>query len=175
MDEVTETLSEAEPDPYSITREMALKALDQRAYGRAELGEYLRRKGAPAEVVEQLLDRFADVGLVDDAALASQWVESRHRVRKLPRRALVAELRRKGLDEDVIAAAVAPVDGDAEACVARELARTKARSLSGQPYEVALRRLVGTLGRRGFSGELAWSAAKSALQERGIADPAVGT
>jgi len=155
-----------EPDPYSVTREMALKALDRRAYGRAELGSYLQRKGAADEVIERVLDRFEQVGLLDDAAFANQWVESRHRGRKLPRRALVAELRRKGLDDDVIAGAVAAIDHDAEADAALQLATAKARALAGQPYDVALRRLVGTLGRRGFSGDLAWRTAKQVLAER---------
>lgn len=165
-------LAQVEPDPYSVTREMALKALDRRAYGRAELGGYLHGKGATEEVIERVLDRFEQVGLLDDASFASQWVESRHRGRKLPRRALVAELRRKGLDEDVITDAVAAIDHDSEAAAARQLATVKARSLAGQPYEVALRRLVGALGRRGFSAELAWRTAKQALAERPDAESA---
>lgn len=160
----------ADADPYSVTREMALRALDRRAYGRAELGGYLKRKGAAEEVVERVLDRFEQVGLLDDAAFAGQWVESRHRERRLPRRALMAELRRKGLDEDVIAAAVAAIDQDAEQTAARALAQAKVRSLAGQPYDVALRRLVGALGRRGFSGDLAWRTAKEALADRSDAD-----
>ncbi len=81
---------------------------------------------------------------------------------------------RKGLDVDVIAEAVAPIDRDAEARVAAELAAAKARSLAGQPYEIALRRLVGVLGRRGFAGDLAWQAAKEALSERPDVDLEMG-
>ena len=109
-----------------------------------------------------------------NAAFAKQWVDSRYRGRKLPRRTLVAELHRKGLDADVIAEAVAPIDRDAEARVAAELAAAKARSLAGQPYEIALRRLVGVLGRRGFAGDLAWQAAKEALSERPDVDLEMG-
>lgn len=174
MDAVDGAWPQDEPDAHSITREIALKALDRRAYGRAELGQYLLRKGACADVVERVLDRLAEVGLIDDEAYANLWVESRHRGRKLPRRALVAELRRKGLDEDIIASAVAPIDRDAEALAARALAHAKARAVTGQPYEVALRRLVGTLGRRGFTGEMAWAAAKEALMERGDVEPEMG-
>lgn len=155
-----------DPDPYSITREIALKALDRRAYGRAELGQYLARKGADEQIIERVLDRFTEVGLIDDAAFAGQWVEQRHRSRKLPRRALIAELRRKGLDSEVIDEAVATIDGDAEAQAAAELAASKVRGLRAQPYDVALRRLVGVLGRRGFSPQLSWQAAKQALADR---------
>ena len=74
----------------------------------------------------------------------------------------------------MIAEAVAPIDRDAEARVAAELAAAKARSLAGQPYEIALRRLVGVLGRRGFAGDLAWQAAKEALSERPDVDLEMG-
>lgn len=148
-----------------MSREIALRALDRRAYGRTELGRYLARKGATDEVIDRLLDRFEQVGLLDDEAFASQLVDARHRGRQLPRRALIAELRRKGLNEEVIADAVAPIDQEAEQRAALELARRKARSLSGLDYDVALRRLVGVLGRRGFSGELAWKTAKTVLNE----------
>ncbi len=164
-DEPDEATPEA--DPYSVTREIALKALDRRAYGRVELGQYLARKGAAEDVIEQVLERFESVGLIDDDAFAAQWVDSRHRGRKLPRRALVAELRRKGLDEEVIADAVAPIDGEAEWEAARQLARTKARGLQHQPDEVVLRRLVGVLGRRGFSSSMAWSVAREVVSDRG--------
>lgn len=160
-----------EPDPYSFTREIALRALDRRAYARAELAQYLARKGAPEDAIEQVLDRFVEVGLLDDAAFAEQWVEQRHQARKLPRRALVAELNRKGLDREVIEAAVAPIDRAAEYAAAAQLAANKARGLAGQPYEVALRRLVGVLGRRGFNGEIAWQTAKQALAEQRSSDP----
>ena len=167
---MTSDRRDADPDPYSVTREIALKALDRRAYARAELGDYLARKGAAVDVIGRVLDRFEEVGLIEDGAFASQWVESRHRVRRLPRRALVAELRRKGLEEDVINRAVSVVDQEAEARAARDLAEAKAGSVAGLPPDTALRRLVGMLGRRGFNGELAWSTAKDVLAERD--DPA---
>ena len=173
-DDSTRAGPDAEPDPYLVTKEIALKALDRRAYGRVELANYLARKGAPEEAVDRVLGRFEEVGLLDDAAFAKQWVDSRYRGRKLPRRTLVAELHRKGLDADVIAEAVAPIDRDAEARVAAELAAAKARSLAGQPYEIALRRLVGVLGRRGYAGDLAWQAAKEALSERPDVDLEMG-
>lgn len=144
---------------------MALKALDRRAWGRAELAAKLVTKGADPQIVEGVLDRLEEVGLINDADFAAQWVESRHRVRGLPANRLAVELRRKGLDEETIAQALAPIDRHAEATAAIELARSKARTLVGVERDKALRRLVGVLGRRGFSAELAWSTAKQALAE----------
>lgn len=142
---------------------MALKALDRRAYPRAELATKLVGKGAEAEVVAKVLDRLEELGLINDAEFASQWVESRHRVRGLPASRLRMELRRKGLDEELINQAVAAIDRDSEVTAALELAQSKARTLRGLDHDKALRRLVGVLARRGFSPELAWSSAKQVL------------
>lgn len=142
---------------------MALKALDRRAWGRAELAAHLLGKGADPQIVEGVLDRLTQVGLISDTQFAAQWVESRHRVRGLPAQRLAMELRRKGIDEEVIAEALAPIDRQAEAKAAMELARSKARAMAGVDHDKALRRLVGVLARRGFSADLAWSSAKQAL------------
>ena len=86
-DDSTRAGPDAEPDPYLVTKEIALKALDRRAYGRVELANYLARKGAPEDAVDRVLARFEEWPL-DDAAFAKQWVDSRYRGHKLPLRTL---------------------------------------------------------------------------------------
>lgn len=157
--------ADADADAYSVTREIALHALDRRAYSRAELADYLTRKGAKSGIIDEVLRRFEEVNLINDRAFANQWVDTRQRGRLLPRRTLVVELRRKGIDEEIIAEAVATVDRQLEEASALELARQKARNVRDQDEVVALRRIAGVLGRRGYSGELAWAAAKQALNE----------
>ena len=68
-----------------------------------------------------MLDRFTEVGLVDDAAFAATWVRSRHARRGLARRALAHELRRKGVDDETVAEAVDEIDADDEEAAARAL------------------------------------------------------
>lgn len=63
---------------------------------RKQLADALRKREIPDETAEEVLSRFEDVGLIDDAAFADAWVESRHRGRGLARRALVRELHTKG-------------------------------------------------------------------------------
>ncbi len=60
----------------------------------------LRRRGISAPVIERVLDRFTEVGLIDDQAYAEAYVRTKHQERALSRRALTAELRRKGVDDD---------------------------------------------------------------------------
>ena len=48
-----------------------------------------------------MLDRLAEVGLIDDQDFAEQWVRSRHANAGKGKRALASELRTKGIDDDV--------------------------------------------------------------------------
>ncbi len=74
-------------------------------------------------MVGPVLDRFDEVGLVDDASYAEMIVRTRHAERGLSRRAIAVELRRRGIDEDVAADALEQVDGDDERQAALVLAR----------------------------------------------------
>jgi hypothetical protein len=84
----------------AIAREICLRLLTDRARTRQELASALARKGVPAEAAAEVLDRFGEVGLIDDAAFAGQWVRSRTRHRGLGRRAIAVELRRKGVADE---------------------------------------------------------------------------
>lgn len=126
----------------------------------------MARKGVPAEASERVLDRFTEVGLIDDAAFAEAWVESRHHGRRLGRRALAAELRRKGIDDELAADALSAVSMDDEVVAAQALVARKLRSMSNVPRDVATRRLVSMLGRKGFSGSLSYRVVSEALATR---------
>ncbi|HET9186655.1 MAG TPA: regulatory protein RecX, partial [Acidothermaceae bacterium] len=110
---------------------------------RAQLADAMARRGVPEGVGVEVLDRFTEVGLIDDAAYAQAWVSSRQRTRGLAPRALAGELRQRGVAEPLIAEAVNAVDGDEVAAAARALVRRKARTMAGLPREVQLRRLSG--------------------------------
>jgi regulatory protein len=138
----------SEADPVAAAREIALRRLSVRARSRKELAQDLKTRDVPAEAAAVVLDRFAEVGLIDDAAFAEQWVESRGHRSGAAR--LRQELRLKGVAEEHIAEAIAGRD-DADLRNARELASRKAASLRGLDLVVRQRRLTAFLGRRGFS------------------------
>ncbi|HWC35658.1 MAG TPA: regulatory protein RecX [Mycobacteriales bacterium] len=116
----------------------------------------MARRGVPEEAVERVLDRFTEVGLIDDTAFAQAWVDSRHHGRGLGRRALAAELRRRGVDDDIAAEALATVTTDDEVAAAQALVHRRLRSMTNLPRDVAMRRLVAMLGRKGFGAGLAY-------------------
>jgi regulatory protein len=152
-------------DTESVARTILLDALTGQARSRKELREKLAKKDVPDELAERLLDRFTEVGLVDDAAFARSWVESRQRSRGLARRALAQELRRKGVDDETVRAALDEVDPDDEEEAARQLVRKKLRSLRGVDRATATRRLAGLLARKGYPAGLSFAVVREELGE----------
>jgi regulatory protein len=134
---------------------------------RAELAQALRRGGVPAEAAGTVLGRFTDVGLIDDAAFARAWVESRHHSRGLSRRTLSAELRRHGVDTEEIREAVDTLDPEQEVATARRLVEQKMASTRGQPPEARARRAAGLLARKGYPPGLAFRLIKETLEREG--------
>jgi regulatory protein len=135
---------------------LCLRLLTARARTRAELSGQLAKRGYPDDVSVRVLDRLADVGLVDDKDFAEQWIESRRRNAGKGKRALAAELHAKGIDNDLITSALAGIDAGAERARAEKLvaAKLKRESLDGDRQRVA-RRLVGMLARRGYDQGMA--------------------
>ena len=116
-----------------------------------------------------MLVRFAEVGLIDDALFARMWVESRHRGRGLARTALRSELRRKGVDDEDVAAAVEELDPETELATARSLVDRKLASTRGLDTQARVRRLAGMLARKGYPAGTAFRVVKEALAEDGDA------
>lgn len=139
----------------AVAREIVLRRLTDRAHSRRELEQVLAKRNTDPAVAEQVLDRLAEVGLVDDRSFAQAWVSSRQQRKHLSRRALRDELTRKGVDDSVVDEALDELDADDEYRAARELAERKARSMAGLDPQVRWRRLGGALARRGFSAAVA--------------------
>jgi regulatory protein len=146
-----------------VARTIVLHKLTAAPRTRAQLADDLARRDVPTEVADRVLDRFTEVGLVDDAAFAESWVRSRQMGRGLSARALRHELRAKGVDDDTVNDAVASIDVDDEKASARLLVDRRLPSTRGQPTDVRVRRLVGMLTRKGYSSGLAFAVVRSAL------------
>jgi regulatory protein len=145
---------------------LCLRLLTVRARTRAELAGQLTKRGYPDDVSALVLDRLADVGLVDDEDFAEQWVRSRHFNAGKGKRALASELRTKGVDDEVIAAVLADIDSDAERSRAEQLVADKLRRerlTDGADDVKVARRLVSMLARRGYNQSMAFDVVKVAL------------
>jgi len=157
-------------DPESVARTVVLRRLTAAPRTRAQLAGDLAARAVPDEVAERVLDRFTEVGLVDDTAFAEAWVRSRRATRGLSRRALTFELRQKGVDDQTVQAAVEDLDADDDRAAATSLVTRRLPATRGLAPEARFRRLVAMLGRKGYSGGLAAAVVRDALSR----DPTVG-
>lgn len=148
-------------------REAILRTLTAAPKSRRQLMDAMTRKGYPSEVLEPILDRFEEVGLVDDAEYAGMIVRTRHGERGLSRRAIAQELRRKGIDDETATGALDQVDDDDEHDAARELVQRRLARTTGLDREVRTRRVVGMLARKGYSPGLALTLVREELAREG--------
>lgn len=158
-------------DPEQVARTILLDQLTGRARSRKELSDKLRSKDVPDDLATRLLDRFEEVGLVDDEAFARSWVAGRQSAKGLARRALAQELRRKGVDDEVAREALDELAPEQEEQAARTLVRKKLRSLSRVDDVTATRRLVGMLARKGYGSGMAFAVVRDELSRAGRDDP----
>jgi len=157
--------STPDADPESVARAIVLRQLTMAPRSRAQLEDRLAERGAPEDIARRVLDRFEEVGLVDDAAFAAGWVRSRHETRGLSRRALAHELRVKGVGEQTAQEALAALDGDDERRAAEQLVARRLPAVRRLPRDKQLSRLAGMLARRGYGSGLALQVVRDALDD----------
>ncbi|MEO8106322.1 MAG: regulatory protein RecX [Actinomycetes bacterium] len=160
--------SESDADPVEVAKQIVLNQISVSAKSRHQLAQVLARRAVPDSAAEQALDRFTELGYIDDQAFARAWVDSRQRTRGLAAPALRRELRDKGIDADIIDEAMLTcVDGDAERVTAGELVEKKLRAMRSGTRSVdrdtATRRLVSMLARKGYNSSVAYSVVRERL------------
>ncbi|KYH45454.1 regulatory protein RecX [Branchiibius sp. NY16-3462-2] len=165
-----EHAADREPDPYDVARSIVLRQLTMAPRSRQQLEDKLRAKGCEDEVAQTVLDRMTDVGLVDDEAFAGMVVRSQQATRGLGRRGIAQELRRKGVDDELIREQLDGIDDESERDRAFALARKKVRTMHGAEYIVQQRRLAGMLARKGYSPSLVMAVVREVLQEQEVSD-----
>ncbi|MET3984950.1 regulatory protein [Streptomyces sp. PvR034] len=153
--------------PEEQARAICLRLLTGSPRTRQQLADALAKRDIPEEVSQQVLSRFEEVGLIDDAAFAGAWVESRHHSRGLARRALARELRTKGVHATLVEEALEQLDPEQEERTARELVDRKLRVTRGLERDKRIRRLAGMLARKGYGEGVALRVVRRALAEEG--------
>ncbi len=161
-------------DPQERARQLCLQLLTAGPRTKAQLAGAMRRQGIPDGAARAILDRFAEVGLIDDTAFARAWVESRHHSRGLARRALSAELKQRGVSSDDISVAVNTLDPADEIATARQLVAKGMAATKGRPLPARMRRLLGLLARKGYPAPLAYRVVREALEHEGVDTVAAG-
>ncbi|HSO68191.1 MAG TPA: regulatory protein RecX [Arachnia sp.] len=156
-----------------VARKIALDQLAVRQRSEQELRTAMARRGVPEDVADEILERFSDVGLVDDASFAASLTASRSGFGLRGKMRIRQELQTKGIERHVADEALAGLSRDDERRAALTLARRKMRSMAALEPAVARRRLYGALARRGFDGGVVASVVDEVMgesEEAGVAD-----
>jgi regulatory protein len=154
-------------DERQVAYQRALHFLGYRQRSRAEVEANLREKGYHDAIIAHVLQRLADEQLVNDAAFAEFWVENREQFRPRSVRALRYELRQKGLSSEVIDQAVAGIDEEGAAWAVVEGKIDRWATLEPAEFQA---KVMGLLGRRGFSFAIARRVSRRAWSSLGNRD-----
>ncbi|MCD2108615.1 MULTISPECIES: recombination regulator RecX [Rhodococcus] len=153
----------AEGGTEAQAKDACLRLLTDRARSRSELETKLSGRGFEPEIITSVLDRLQEIGLIDDADFANQWVHSRHTYSGKGKRALAVELRLKGIDQDVASEALSQIDPEDERERAAELVRRKLKNKPVDDRDKVTRRLVSMLARKGYSAGMSYEVVKAEM------------
>lgn len=154
-----------EIEAADAAKQVLLRRLSHAPRTRKELAKDLKDKDISDDVANVALDRFEEVGLINDQALASNYVSSQHERKGLGKNALRQQLRAKGVSDDVAQEAISQISDDQEFQAAFALACKKIRSLQKDDAKTQLRKIVGVLARKGYSSNLAFRVAKEVITD----------
>ncbi len=148
---------------YETGHEKALRFLEARPRSASEVKKQLLKKKIPADVIDRVIERLTEAGLLDDRAFAKYWVENRESFRPRAGRALRYEMKRKGLSDTAIASALKGLNEDDSAYRA---GAARARRWYGLEHREYLQKMVGFLVRRGFAYDTSKQAAERLWKDK---------
>lgn len=136
-------------------KQASLRLLSVRMRSRCELRTRLAVRHFSPEALEGALNDLERVGLVDDRKFARLFLESRLSRRPRSYRILRQELRSKGIDRELIDAAVGEMQEEVtESELARRALGPRLKHMSGMSPDEARARAARYLAGKGFSRSL---------------------
>lgn len=150
-----------------LALDAAVAMLARRPRSEREVRQRLARRRYEPALVDETIGKLHEAGLLDDAAYARSWAESRDRTSLRGRRLIARELRAHGVAAGVASAAVAGVSDEN---AAYRVAAGRLRALAGLDYATFRARLGGLLQRRGFGWEICKTTVERCWRESGGGD-----
>lgn len=147
-EQISKLISE---DQDEIAYQRAIKLITYRDRSIAEIRQSLHQKQIPEEIIENVINRLGENGLLDDKRFANLWIENRNEFRPRSHRMLALELRKKGISEDIISQVLENTTADEE--LAHKAAQKQIRRYMTLEWQDFRRKLGSFLARRGFSYE----------------------
>jgi regulatory protein len=153
---------ETEEELYNV----AVRALMRRAHSVHEMKQKLERRSDNQLLVQVVMARLKENGMIDDACYAKQFARQRTESRKQGKYRVARDLRARGIPDRHISSALEEVaqTSDEAAMVRRRIAR-KLRSYRGEIDEKKMASLYGSLLRAGFSADVVRRELKAVVKE----------
>ncbi|MEX0776777.1 MAG: RecX family transcriptional regulator [Phycisphaeraceae bacterium] len=146
----------AERAAYEAALHQATRWLDRRMLSRSQVRGKLADAGHAKPAMDRVLERLAELGLVDDAKLGRTLIEQLQRQRAAGPELVRERLAARGLDDATIDRLLEAAAGDVPTQVeqARELARQQLVKNPRGDVPTRYRRIAGLLARRGFDADV---------------------
>lgn len=145
---------------------VAVHALTGRGQSREEIERKLLSRELPEEAVADEIERLEGLGLINDSDLASDLLDRYGERKGLGRQAVAQKMRERRISPEIIARTLESVSDEDEHARLLEVASDRARVLQSLAPDVAKRRLVAYLQRRGFRGNAIYAVVDEALAGR---------
>lgn len=146
----------------SRARNVLLHQLARSAKSTSQLRKILEQREISPEIAEKVLERFTEVGLIDDAAYAETIVNSRRNYKGLAKSAIKRELNEKGVSQELVEEAISGITTEDDFESAKQLATRRFSQMAHLEKEVRTRRLAGYLQRKGYASSAVFAAIKFA-------------
>jgi regulatory protein len=158
---------ETEAELYDV----AVRALMRRAHSIHEMKQKLARRSDNKLLVQVVMARLKENGMIDDARYAKQFARQRTESRKQGKYRVARDLRARGIPDRHIASALEEVAQTSdEAAMVRQRIERKLRSYRGAGTgkkidEKKMASLYGSLLRAGFSADVVRQELKAITKE----------
>ena len=153
---------ETEAELYDV----ALRALVRRAHSVHEMKKKLERRSENKLLVQLVMARLKENGLIDDARYAKQFARQRTESRTQGKFRVARDLRGRGIPDRHIAAALEETAQTTdEGAMVRQRIERKLRSYRGEIDEKKMASIYGSLLRAGFSADVVRRELKAVVKE----------
>ncbi len=133
----------------------AVRALMRRAHSVHEMKQKLERRSQNKLLVQVVMARLKENGMIDDAKYAKQFARQRTQTRKQGKYRVARDLRARGIPDRHISSALEEVAQTSdEAAMVRQRIERKLRSYRGEIDEKKMASIYGSLLRAGFSADV---------------------
>jgi len=130
----------------------AINYLSYRPRSETEIRRNLVKNDVSDNLIEDVLERLRQSGLVNDAEFAQAWVENRSEMRPRGQRALAYELRQRGIDHQIIDQTLESVDEGEQAYRAALMRVRRFKNLEWNDFR---KKMCSYLAQRGFNYHVA--------------------